>query len=324
MPQPTLSDVHIDRPLQNISVAFQQDPNDYVATKVFPVVPVQKKSDKIFTYEKGLWFKNQAKKRAPGTESQGTGFNLNADLSYNADTFSIHQDIPWENSDNADAPIKLESDSATFLMQLIMIAQEVDWTSSFFTTNIWKGSTTGGDITPSNLWDVAAGDPVSDIREQIRSVKKKTAQRPQKLVLSRPAWDAIQDNPNVLDRIGRGSTTSTPSILTRAQFAALLEIDAVEVSDAVQNNAEEGAADSFDFIAGKDALIVFAAPAPSILKPSGGYSFTWTGKRGATQGVTTKRFEMPKKEATRIENEMSWDFKLIEADLGAFFSAVVS
>ena len=324
MPQPTLSDVHVDRPLQDISVAFQQDPNDYVATKVFPVVPVQKKSDKIFTYEKGLWFRNQAKKRAPGTESQGTGFNLNSNLSYNADTFAIHQDVPWENADNSDAPINLESDAATYLMQLIMIAQEVDWTSAFFTTSIWTGSSTGSDITVSNKWDTAAGDPVVDIRKEIRSVKRKTAQRPMKLVLSRPAWDAIQDNPNVLDRIGRGSTTATPSILTRAQFAALLEIDEVLVADAVQNTAKEGADDVFDFIAGKDALIVFTAPAPSILKPSGGYSFTWTGKRGATQGVTTKRFEMPKKEATRIENEMSWDFKLIEAQLGAFFDAVVS
>ena len=241
-----------------------------------------------------------------------------------ADTFAIHQDVPWENSDNADIPLNLERDAATYLMQQIMIAQEVDWTSAFFTTSIWTGSTTGSDITPGNLWDTATGDPVSDIREQIRSVKKKTAQRPMKLVLARPGWDAIQDNPNVLDRIGRGSTTSMPSILTRAQFAALIEIDEVLVSDAVQNNAEEGAADAFDFIAGKNALIVFSAPAPSILKPSGGYSFTWTGKRGATQGVTTKRFEIPKREATRIENEMSWDFKLIEADLGAFFAAVVS
>lgn len=324
MPQPTLLDVHVDRPLTNISVAFMQDPNDYVATKVFPVVPVQKKTDKIFTYEKSLWFKNQAKKRAPGKESEGTGFNLNSNLIYSADVFALHQDLDWDTIDNADEVLKLESDASQFLMQQIMIAQEVDWTASFFSGSTWTGSTTGGDIVPSNLWDTAAGDPVVDIRTEIRSVKRKTAQRPMKLVLSRPAWDAIQDNPNVLDRIGRGSTTALPSILTRAQFAALLEIDDVLVADAVQNTAEEGAADVFDFIAGKNALIVFAAPAPSRLKPTGGYTFSWVGRRDATQGVTTRRLEMPKKKATRIENEMAWDFKLIEAQLGAFFTGVVS
>jgi len=324
MPQPTLTDVHVDRPLTNISIGFMQDPNDYVSTKIFPVVPVQKKTDKIFTYEKGLWFRNQAKKRAPGKESEGTGFNINSDLVYSADIFAIHQDLDWDTIDNADEVIKLEMDSAQFLMQLILIAQEVDWTNEFFTTSKWTGSTTGGDITPGNLWDTTTGDPVSDIREQIRSVKKKTAQRPQKLVLARSVWDAIQDNPNVLDRIGRGSTTSMPSILTRQQFASLIEIDAVEVSDAVQNTAEEGATDNFDFIAGKNALIVFAAPSPSRLKPSGGYTFNWVGRRDATQGVTTRRLEMPKQKATRIETEMAWDFKLIEAELGAFFSNVVS
>jgi len=301
-----------------------QDPNDYVATKVFPVVPVQKKTDRIFTYDKGLWFKNQAKKRAPGKESEGTGFNLKSDLIYSADVFALHQDLDWDTIDNADEVIKLESDASQFLMQQIMIAQEVDWTANFFSGSIWTGSTTGADIIVSNLWDTAAGDPVVDIRKEIRSVKRKTAQRPMKLVLSRPAWDAIQDNPNVLDRIGRGSTTALPSILTRAQFAALLEIDEVLVADAVQNTAEEGAADNFDFIAGKNALIVFAAPAPSRLKPTGGYTFSWVGRRDATRGVTTRRLEMPKQKATRIENEMAWDFKLIEAQLGAFFIGVVS
>ena len=50
MPQPYSGQVHVDRPLTNISVAYLQNDNDYIADKVFPVVPVMKQSDRFFVY----------------------------------------------------------------------------------------------------------------------------------------------------------------------------------------------------------------------------------------------------------------------------------
>ena len=49
MAQPTLNDVHVDAILTNISVAYMQDRDNFIADKVFPVIPVDKKSDKFFT-----------------------------------------------------------------------------------------------------------------------------------------------------------------------------------------------------------------------------------------------------------------------------------
>lgn len=46
--QPTASDVHIDKPLTNISVAYIQNTNEFIADKVFPTVPVDKQTDKYF------------------------------------------------------------------------------------------------------------------------------------------------------------------------------------------------------------------------------------------------------------------------------------
>ena len=324
MPQPTLSDVHVNRPLTNISVAFMQSEPDFVAMKVFPKVPVQKESDRIIVYPKGQWFRNQAKKRAPGAESAGSGFDIENTLSYNTERFSIHQDVPNRVRDNSDAPIALERDASRFTMSQIMLAQEIDWTNQFFTTSIWTGSTTGGDITPGNLWDTATGDPIVDIRNQIRSVKSKTGYRPNKIVFSRDAWDAVIDNPNVLSRVNGGSTNNTPAIVTRNLMAQLLELKEVLISDAVVNSATEGATDSIDFVAGKDVLLAYSADSPSILAPTAGYSFVHTGRAATIGGVMTKRFPIVKEDAVRVESEMDWDFKVIASELGVFFNNVVS
>ena len=38
---PTRQQIHIDRPLTNISVAYMQDAKNFIADKVFPTIPVQ-------------------------------------------------------------------------------------------------------------------------------------------------------------------------------------------------------------------------------------------------------------------------------------------
>ena len=48
MPQPTVSQVHVNRPLTNISVAFAQAATSFAAERVFPRIPVAKQSDRYF------------------------------------------------------------------------------------------------------------------------------------------------------------------------------------------------------------------------------------------------------------------------------------
>ena len=79
MPQPTMGQSHVDAVLTNISVAYAQQAGNFIADKVFPTVPVDKKSDKYFTYTKNDWFRDEAQRRGPGTEPAGGGYNLSTD-----------------------------------------------------------------------------------------------------------------------------------------------------------------------------------------------------------------------------------------------------
>ena len=45
MPNPTSQDVHVDAILTSMSVAYMQDSNAFVSSRVFPTIPVQKQSD---------------------------------------------------------------------------------------------------------------------------------------------------------------------------------------------------------------------------------------------------------------------------------------
>src|SRR3989304_1871939 len=101
--KPTSSDVHVNAPLTNISVAYLQAAENYISDKVFPVVPVAKQSDRFFKYGKDDWFRDDARERAPATESAGGGFTLDNTPNYYARVFAFHKDVDDQLRANADA-----------------------------------------------------------------------------------------------------------------------------------------------------------------------------------------------------------------------------
>jgi hypothetical protein len=118
MPQPTGGQVHIDAILTNISIAYLQNQDNFIADKVFPVIPVDKKSDKFFTYTKNDWFRDEAQRRAGGTESAGGGYGLSTG-SYSADVFAFHKDVDDQTLYNADSPLNPLREATEFVTEAL-------------------------------------------------------------------------------------------------------------------------------------------------------------------------------------------------------------
>lgn len=308
--QPTVSGVHVNRPLTDISVAFLQNQDDFVASRVFPMVPVQKQSDLYYVYNRGDWNRVEAQKRAPGTESAGSGWNLST-AAYFADKWAIHKDVSDDVRANADTPLRPDQEATEYVTQQCMLRQEVEWFSNYFTTGIW------GTDNPATGWNTT-GTPIEDLRNGMIAVKAATGFKPNTLVLTPNTKAALEDNDDFLDRIKYTQT----GIITEAIIAAVLGLDRVMTAWAVQNTAIEGAAEASAFIAGSEgALLCYAAPSPSLMTPSAGYTFAWTGLLGAgAAGNRIKRFRMEHLESDRVECEMAWDQKVVASELGMFFN----
>jgi hypothetical protein len=341
MPNPTAGDVHVNRPLTNISIAYMQSAEGFVADRVFPNIPVQKESDKYFRYDRSDFWRNQYKKRAISSESAGGGWKVDSSPTYFCDVWALHKDIDDRIRANEDSPLSMDRDAALWLAQQGMIAREVEWASTFLTTSVWTGiDGTNGDITgvassPSTnqvlQWNDASSTPIEDVKAKATLIQLLTGFRPNKLVLGRQVWDALSDHPDIVDRIkySGGVSPSTPAKVTKQAVAALMEVDEILVADGIQVTSEENPAFETSmttaFIAGKVALLVYANPAPSILMPSGGYTFSWTGYLGAgAMGQRTKKMRVELKNSDRVEGEMAYDQKLVCSDCGIFWTSIVA
>lgn len=318
--QPTPSDVHVNGPLTNISIAYMQRADMFVADRVFPNVPVNKQSDLYYTYDRGMFNRSSMQLRAPGTESQAIDYTV-ATANYFADVWALHVDIPDQRRANTDNPLQPDREATELLMQQALIKREAEWASNYFAASKWTN-----DPTPSTLWDAASGsDPLGDIETGMQTVGESTGWEPNKCVLNRQVWGVLKNHVDIVDRIKYGQTAPGPAISDLQAFAALIGVEEVLVSKAIQNTAAEGVTNVHSYIAGKHCLLVYAAPSPGIMSPSGGYTFSWSGYSGAGPGgqrVSRMRAELLKSD--RVELEMAFVQKLIAADLGYLLESVIS
>lgn len=325
MPQPTQSQVHVDAILTNISVAYMQKAENFIADKVFPVVPVDKQSDKFFTYTKNDWLRDEAQPRTDGTESVGSGYNITTGTYY-ADVYAIHKDIGDQTRANADAPINVDREAAEFVTHRLLLRREIQFMNDFMTGGVWgttaSGVASGASTNEFVQWDdYTNSDPIEDIEAAKSGILSVTGFEANTLVLGYDVFRQLKNHPDLVDRI---KYTSSQTI-TADMLARMFDIERVLVSKSVKATNAEGATGAYSFTSGKTALLAHVAAAPGLLTPSAGYTFAWTGVSGGLgQTVGTSSFRLESLKATRVEAELAFDNKVIASDLGYFFKDAVA
>ena len=316
MPNPTAGDSHIDAIMTRISVSYAQQASNFVARRVFPVVPVQRKSDKYFVFDRNDFLRDEMRPRVHGEESVGSGYRLSTD-SYDTEIEALHKDVGYDVAANTDAPLNAERNATVYLTQQALLRLERTWASDFFVTGKWATSTT-----PAALWDdYNASDPIGDIETGKETILGAIGMMPNKLVLSQAAYAALRRHPDIVDQY----KYTTPDSITTSMLARLLEVDEVLVARAMRATNVEKETAAYSAIAGKHALLVYAATAPALDTPSGGYTFEWSGvSQGLGESVAVRTIDMPLRKATRYEIECAWDNKIVSSDAGYFYESIVS
>jgi hypothetical protein len=316
------SSVHVDQALTNVSIAYAQEQSRFVADKLFPIISTQKLTDKYFVFDKGNYLRSVAGVRAPGSETFGANYTLSTD-SFSCTENGVHMDLDDLIVANADAGLNIEISTTQYITEQLLLKREKDFAAAAFTNGVWKGSTTGGDVTPGTtagmgpLWSAANATPLSDILEQMDSVESKTGRRPNHLVLGKDVYTALSTSDDILQRVKYTQT----GIVTTDLLASLLGLQAVHVPGAIENTAIQGAADSMSFVYGSnDAALLYVPATPGLMVPSAGYMFSLNSVGGENaQGLRVRNYRLDHIQSQRIEALAAYDFKVVSDQLGAFF-----
>lgn len=328
MPNPTSASVHVDQVLSAFSLAYMQSDLEFVATKVFPIISVQKQSDKYATFQKGDFNRDAMQKRAPGTESSGGGWKVDTNNTYFCDVYAHHKDIDDQTRANADSWANLDKATSEWLARLSLIRKEKDFVATYMQTGVWTTDWAGVAAAPGAnqvlRWDDPASQPIEDVRNVKRNVQLAGLVRPNVGAMGRKVFDKLLDHPDMIDRLKGGQTPGGPAMANRQRLAELFELEELHVMDAIENIAEEGQTASFSFIGGNDFLLTYKPRTLSTMSMVSGATFVWNGYADGWQGGQgISNFRMQHLKSDRYEIEGAWDQKKVCGDAGGFIKDVV-
>lgn len=333
MPNPTLSDVHVNRPLTEMAMNWIQDQEDFLGTSdVLPYIGNESKSDSYFIYDKNDLNRDEAKVRAPGTESAGSGFRLDNSGSFNAEKIAIHQDIPYDTLDNQDNALDLERGAMNTVMQKLMIKQDRDFASAFMGASNWNFSYdlsgSESDLPSDTQWNNDSGSPIKVMKYIMDQDVGATWRPPTIGIIGKNVFSELEFHSNIVDNVKY--TNNVAEVDKEDLIANLLGLRGLFVPEANYATANEDTSVSVNAasnytIKPDDVLLLHVPTNASVMNPSAAYVFGWEGMRGADGlNIRVKRLEDDMREVVRIEGEMAYDMKVTSSYLGAYIANAIS
>ena len=315
MAQPTHSEIQaIDPVLTNLLVGYMQAQDRFVASKVFPVVPLDKQSGTYYAFTKKYWFLDQLKSRAPGGQFARSGYGVET-ASATANLWGLEHAIADEARANNQMPMALEQAGLQWLAQQSLIRKERAFSADFMKTSVWgtddNNSTTDWD-------DFTNGDPVNDVLTARRTISNNTGFDGNTMVLGYIVHQALVNHPDLIDRVKYVQAASLANV--EGALAAAFGVSNYIVGKASYNSANEGQSFSASAIIDDDCLVTYVTPTPGIMTASAGYTFAWDGGGGAGS-VGMYRDQSVKSDI--LQHSEAWDQKAVATDLGYFFADVV-
>ena len=328
MPLLTPSAVHVDQPLTNLTLAYAQSQENFIADKVFPTVGVSKQSDKYYIYDRANMNRTgDVAKLAPRTEVNRIGMTLSTS-SYFADVYGLGMDFDEQTLANEDAMLDIRSAGAETLAMRLMIHREEQFATNFFSTGVWGTDNT---LSGTSQWsDYTNSTPIQDVTAARRVVQLASGGfKPNTMVVGKEVRDKLINHPDILARLNGGATVTNTALITDAKLAEIFEVENFYVMEAVKNSSVEGVAESNAFIGGKNALLAHTPSTAGLMSPAAGLTFAWNNLEGVNNlGITVESFsdDALKRQqiAEMIQVKMSYDMKVVGADLGYLFAAAVA
>lgn len=317
--------------LSNLSMAFFSDPSKFVATRIFPICPVQTSAGFYYTFSKAdLTRDNVSRKPAFGKVEPAIMGQTDDTYKCEVDQIIVGIDqIGTLDFQRSTAPGVADPRRAKvrFATEQMLRHQDILFAENFFKSGVWANEYTGVASNPSGKqflkFTDGNFDPISFFDDRKLEIELSGLRTPNKLALGVEAFNALKNHGDILERVKYGGSTPNPANVTEQVLAQLFGFDEVVVLKSVRNTGGIGK-ENMEFICDpKGALLCYTTSVPQIDEPSAGYIFAWD-MLGNGQHVAFDQFEGEKGTHSEfIEGLMSSDMKKTCDDLAIYFKDCV-
>lgn len=309
---PLKNQLHVDQLLSNISVKYKNA--NYIASEMFPEVPVKKDSDLYRVYDRDF--------RLPETIRSNKGVAREASFNVTTSSYILTQhslkdyvsDRDAENYDISD----LRADTVEYLTDKIQLRMEYE-VAQLFVNQTSTGNTNASwslavSLSSAQQWslDTVTSNPIPQMDTAATVVLENSGQVVNYAMLPHRCLIAAKNHTSVIDRIKYTSADITP-----AMIAGLFDVPQLLVGKAVYDTAQEGLTSAITPVWGDNVFVGYKPAKASPMAPSAGYIFK-------NNLPMTKRWRVEERQSEAIEVNVHFQAKVVSSLSGYLLKDVLA
>ncbi len=294
---PLKNQLHVSELLSNVSVKYTNA--EYIAEKVFPIVPVKKDTDLYRVYTRNF--------RIPKTQRNHKGLAYEFDFfvstaSYLLKDHALKNYVSDDDADNYDVS-SLKEDMTEQLTDALLRRRELT-IAQLFTKTSWSLTVSLGAGAEFSV-NTTTTNPIPFFDTAATTIIGNGGNKPNYGILPRAGFVACKNHVSVLDR-----TKYTSKEMTVGMLAALFDLPELLVPMSNQDTAPQidlaasETTTSITTIWDDNAFVGFKPSSPGPMQPSAGYIF-----RKNIPAVRTWRDE--ERKSTAVEVQFKEDIKVV-------------
>jgi len=285
---------HVDQLLSNVAVKYRS--GNYIADKVFPMVPVKKDTDLYRVYERNF--------RIPETKKAAKGIARQLDFDISTSTYVLEKHalvdyISKDEEENYDLN-SLKVDTTEELTDAILRRREKS-VADLFTTTSWSNNVSLAAAWSSNT---TTTNPIPTMDSAASVVLTESGLMPNFAQMDHLSYLDAKNHVSILDRVKHTSREMNENIL-----AGLFDIPELLIGRASSDTAAEGLTQTVSFLWGRQAFVGWKAPRASFKAPSCGYIFQ-------SSMPMVRRWKDEAREAEAIEVQQKYQPKVVASLTG--------
>lgn len=310
---PLKSQLHVDQQLSNISIQYKN--KSFIASEIFPEVPVKKDSDLYRIYDRN--FRLPETIRSPKGVAREASFDVTTGQ-YVLAQHSLKDYVSDRDAENYDVS-DLRADTTEFLTDKILLRLEND-VAQLFVNQTSSGNTNASwslkhSLSAAQQWsaDTTTSNPIPQMDTAATVILENSGQVANYAVIPHRCLIAAKNHSSVIDRIKYTSADITP-----AMIAGLFDVPQLLVGKAVIETTEEGAtAASISPIWGDNVFVGYKPAKASPLTPSAGYIFR-------NNIPMVKRWRAEERQSEAIEVNIHFQPKVVASLAGYLLQDVLA
>ena len=198
-----------NRYLTNMSMAFFEKPQNYVAMRIFPICPVDFSTGYYYKFNKGDLARDYVQRKPRFGKVTPAQFG-HTDDTYKCSVDQVIVGIDQIGAlDYARARTPESIDPRRAKVRLItdqmLLHMDLTFANNFFHTGVWTNEWTGVASTPIGKQFIkfsdANSDPIGFFDERKREIRLEGRRTPNKLILGYDTFNALKEHPDLLERV---------------------------------------------------------------------------------------------------------------------------